>query len=460
MVNELKKPRVLLLVGWYFPDYVGGTEMYVRYLARDLVSKGWDVTVGCPSPDSREERYVFDGVPVYRFPITNNPTRAELRSEESPVYFDVFSRWLQEYNPDIVHMHSLTRGCGFSHAQLIKRLGLPLVLTIHAADFLCVGGTSMRWGEIPCDGRTHAVRCTSCWVRNIGGSWLVAWILARLPASLSVIGKHFHNKLGTALSLQQLFQGRERQIQWMLQNSDQIVAVSKWLYYVLHLNGVAHEKITLCRHGLPEELIPVVHPESKPTSDVLRIGFIGRFSYVKGVHLLITAMKRLPRSMRVELKLFGRANTLEEKKYLAKLMKMSASESRIVFCGELTKENKKKVFESIDILAVPSIWFETGPLVVLEAFAAGIPVIGSNLGGIAELVTDGENGILVSVGDVKAWETSIRWILSNREILLEWKRKIPPVRSSREVSLQMMALYHRLIEHHKLQKSADKKAHV
>ena len=235
-----------------------------------------------------------------------------------------------------------------------------------AADFLCVGGTSMRWGEIPCDGRTHAVRCTSCWVRNIGGSWLVAWILARLPASLSAIGKHFHNKLGTALSLQQLFQGRERQIQWMLQNSDQIVAVSKWLYYVLHLNGVAHEKITLCRHGLPEELIPVVRPESKPTSDVLQIGFIGRFSYVKGVHLLITAMKRLPRSMRVELKLFGRANTLEEKKYLAKLMKMSVSVSRIVFCGELTKENKKKVFESIDILAVPSIWFETGPLVVLE----------------------------------------------------------------------------------------------
>jgi glycosyltransferase involved in cell wall biosynthesis len=59
-------------------------------------------------------------------------------------------------------------------------------------------------------------------------------------------------------------------------------------------------------------------------------------------------------------------------------------------------------YDAIDILAVPSTWYETGPFVVLEAHAAGIPVVGSDLGGIAERVTHGQDGLLFPTGDAKA----------------------------------------------------------
>ncbi len=70
-----------------------------------------------------------------------------------------------------------------------------------------------------------------------------------------------------------------------------------------------------------------------------------------------------------------------------------------------------------DVLAVPSQWLETGPLVVMEAFAAGVPVLGSNLGGIGELVTSGVDGLLVEPASIVAWRTALEALCRDRELL-------------------------------------------
>ena len=91
-----------------------------------------------------------------------------------------------------------------------------------------------------------------------------------------------------------------------------------------------------------------------------------------------------------------------------------------------------------DVLAVPSQCLETGPLVVLEAFAAGTPVIGANLGGIAELVTDGVDGLLV---EPAAWATTLQRCATDRDLLPRLRAGIRPPRTMATVADEMLALY-------------------
>jgi glycosyltransferase involved in cell wall biosynthesis len=87
---------------------------------------------------------------------------------------------------------------------------------------------------------------------------------------------------------------------------------------------------------------------------------------------------------------------------------------------------------------------ETGPLVVLEAFAAGVPVIGSRLGGIAELVDHGIDGLLVETESVPAWTDVLAQLLQDADLLPRLRAGIRPPRRMSTVADEMLALYHEL----------------
>ncbi len=444
-MTQLNNPRILLICGWYYPDSVGGTEAYVRLLGKELQALNWEVMIAAPSIDVKEHKYLYDGLPVYRYPVTFNPAKLEIRGEIPPKYLDIFANWLERNKPDIVHFHSRTRGCNVYHAKIIKRLGIPLVLTIHAADFMCVGGTALRWGEVPCDDKIDIYRCTACWLKSRGMTWWFAWLFARIPDFVMNMVSDWENRLGTGLLMRKIFIHREERSKLLFNLIDHFVAVSKWLYYVLVLNEVPESKITLCTHGLAPGLIKTKTIDNFKISEPMRIGFIGRFTHVKGLHILIKAIRELPSNIHVELKVYGRANVKEDQDYLKKVQKLSKNDKRILFCGEVTDENRQEVLNNLDILAVPSIWFETGPLVTLEAFSIGLPVIGSNLGSLPELITNGVNGLLVSIGKTKAWRNAIRWIYEHPEKLKNWMANIPPVHNVRDVAWEMHKIYERLL---------------
>jgi glycosyltransferase involved in cell wall biosynthesis len=96
-----------------------------------------------------------------------------------------------------------------------------------------------------------------------------------------------------------------------------------------------------------------------------------------------------------------------------------------------------------DLLAVPSQSLETGPLVLLEAFAAGIPVIGSNLGGIAELIQHGVNGLLVQHDSIEAWSKAIERCCGPERLVASLRRGVRPPRDMDAVASEMMAIYTR-----------------
>lgn len=414
--------------------------MYVRSLAEELMPLGWDVIIAAPSTKEKEEMYDYDGIKVYRYPISLRPSQAEVKGDIKPKYIEVFIKRLREFNPDLVHMHSYTGGCGSFHAHAIKELGIPLVFTLHIPGLTCARGTMMRWGIVPCDGEMRQRRCAACYLQDRKLPKFLAWAIALTPSWFTNYLPDQEGRYITVLKMRKIIQLRIEKVKEFLRMTDRIVVVSKWMYETLRLNGVQEVKLFLSRHGLSNHQISVVG--ERPESDVLRVGFIGRFVPIKGIHILIEAMKRLPLDVRAELYIYGRPiKGTSEEAYSNDLKRAASGEKRVIFCGEMTDQNRKESFGNLDLVAVPSIWFEAGPLVVLEAFSAGIPVIGSNLGGISEIVGNGVNGLLVEVGNVNAWAHAINLLASNRDLLLRLKKGVTTIRSSRDVAKEMINIY-------------------
>jgi glycosyltransferase involved in cell wall biosynthesis len=110
----------------------------------------------------------------------------------------------------------------------------------------------------------------------------------------------------------------------------------------------------------------------------------------------------------------------------------------------VSDEGLRKVIATWDAIVVPSLWLESGPQVVYEAFAVNTPVIGSRLGGIAELVSDGETGLLCAPGDVGQLRSLMVRAAKHPQVLRELRDNIAPVRTTSQVAADMVQLYERV----------------
>jgi glycosyltransferase involved in cell wall biosynthesis len=163
---------------------------------------------------------------------------------------------------------------------------------------------------------------------------------------------------------------------------------------------------------------------------------------VKGIDVLVRAVKKIPASVRLTLVVHAVGEGSEEIAYKESVCELARDDPRISIQPPLAREQIPDALGSADALAVPSLWLETGPLVVLEAQAAGVPVIGSRLGGISELVREPENGILVRPGDEAAWALAIQAFAAQPRR----RRSVPTsIRTMRETAEEMTALYDDLI---------------
>ncbi len=435
--------HIALLCGYYYPDTAGGTEVYVETLGHDLQRRGHDITVAAPSTSEEHQEYTHNGLRVLRYPVAQDPDRAEVQRRAAPKYLDVWADWLERARPDIVHMHSLTRGCSAAHARVVTGHEIPLYITVHVPKVTCPRGTLMRWGTTPCDGEIRPTRCGACVLQDRGLPKSVAW--ATSAVSQTGVGSSIPGAAGTALQRAPLIQQQKERLQAWMESAEHVVVVAGWLKEVLERNDIPGTHVTVSRHGLSKDMCATQREaaEKRPLHDPsqpLRIGFVGRFTEVKGPHVLVDAVRRLPEEVAVRMELYGMAQSEQDQQYLSKMQQEARSEPRVHFCGPMTDENRIEAFAGFDVLAVPSIWFETGPFTVLEAFAADIPVLGSNHGGIAERVMDGESGVLVPPGDTEAWTDALKG-LWERHRADRWDWTLPEFRTSREIAEEMDALY-------------------
>ena len=437
--------RVLHVPYCFYPDPVGGTEVYVNSLMTYLGKKNIENSVA--APDTHTHFYQYNNFDVDRFSISGKVNNLEdLHGEGDENARQEFSKILEKRKPDVVHFHALTRGVSLRLMREAKKQGIKTVFTYHTPTVTCVRGTLLHLGKNICNGKMDKKNCSVCTLHALGASQVVAKIVNTLSVLLGdkIIKTKLRGKLWTALSMSQLMQLRHTVIYSMMKEVDKFVVLCEWAKKLFIINGVERERIILSPHGLSLEKSPLVKQVDMKLNPPLKIVFLGRFDVTKGPDILVKAIRNMP-DLEIQLDLYGVVQNKEEK-YFNKLKLLAAGDPRIRFLSPVPTEEVIPLLSQYHLLAVPSRWLETGPLVVLEAFAAGVPVIGSSLGGIAELVKHQENGVLIKTDSLKDWIRVIRQCYEMPSIIDNFKKNIKPPRSMELVSTEMAALYYQLCQ--------------
>ncbi len=147
----------------------------------------------------------------------------------------------------------------------------------------------------------------------------------------------------------------------------------------------------------------------------LRIGFIGTLYHHKGAHVLLEAVRSLPTDMPLKVQIYGELEQFPE--YARTLRSVAGNDHRIEFCGTFPNTRIGEIFYGLDVLVVPSLWYENTPLTLSFAQAARVPVVATDTEGMNEVIADGENGFLFAKGDVKGLSGIIRMLCNDRSVV-------------------------------------------
>jgi glycosyltransferase involved in cell wall biosynthesis len=360
---------------------------------------------------------------------------------------DAFERILAEEAPDLVHQHALTPACSVDVAERVKASGRPLVFTYHTPTVSCVRATLLRWGREMCDGRLDAGTCSACVLDAHG----VSAGLGRVVSAVGTVVGGGLEAVGaaggafTALRMPGLVRRQHDAVRRLFEISDAIVAPAPWVRDLLLINGVAAERIVLSRHGVTATAVE--RRRSRADNPTLGLAHLGRVDAAKGTRLLLDAMARCPEA-RIELDIYGVSQDDGSRSLLERLEAEVRNDPRVRFLPPVPHDRVVATLAAYDAVAVPSQGLETGPLVVLEAFAAGVPVIGSDLGGIAEKVRHGVDGLLVRPFNSPArWAEVLTRAAADAAALRALGQNVREPRSADAVADEMLSVYERLTDH-------------
>jgi glycosyltransferase involved in cell wall biosynthesis len=439
--------KVLLISGFFPPGPVAGSEKRTYGYATTLLKMGHEVQVLCAGTWDQGKQYsngyVDDqhhGVPVRRlhlnWQLAPDPNRFLY---QNPVIAGYLGDWLQGWRPDIVHVIS----CYTMSATVIEvayTSGIPVVLTLVDFWFLCPKLSLLRANGALCDGRTTAWECLRC---SMYRTKAFRWPKMLLPEPLVKLGLTWasHNPhlsqqrglRGMALHMEH----RKGYLAHVLRLVDRITAPSQVMHDVF-VSASDRQDIEIIHSGHDLGWLREMPP--RRPSDFVRFGYIGQISPAKGVHVLLEAFLAAGPPHNARLAIYG--NEHQVPVYADQLRERAKkSEAIVAFPGAFASQQLGEVLSEIDVLIVPSLWPENNPRVIHEAFAAGVPVIGSDVGGISEFVRHGVNGLLFERGKVHDLVRLIRQISQERRLVDRLIADLPRVRTVEDEVEELVRLY-------------------
>ena len=432
--------KIVLGVPWFLPEFIGGTEVYVAGLAEELQKLGVECVVALPGKVDTPVSSTYRNIRTIRYPSRQpqGPLRDVLASAPAE---SVFRELLAREQPDIYHQHDWSVHCGLDHLRAAKEMDIPTLFTVHLPKLICIRTTMLLDGKSQCDGRIDGRRCAQCFMQSRGVPRRVAGLLAKLPDSVSADLMRVPT-IGRVLSARRQAERAFAGLKSVADNVDCMVTVCQWLREALLANGIPERKIRFVKSGVSSEFAASAYTVAKEPSPILRIGFIGRWNQAKGLHVLIAALQRLPKTIEFRLTALAAGGTDKATiVYRTRIEKMIAGLPQYQLFSDQPRDAVNRLFESIDVLAVPSQWLENAPLVVLEANAWKVPVVGSDLGGIREMVRHHVDGLLVPHADIDAWTAALRKLAQEPALVQKLRSGISPVRTMADTARDMIELY-------------------
>lgn len=432
--------RVLLAVHHFLPRYSAGAELYTYRLARWLLLNGHEVEVVCveeldytkPLGLTVQEE-LFEGLVVWRLSLGMAGAKSSW-SYDHPL----INQWVREHlvksRPDLVHLHSgYLLGGGILRETYAS--GVPSVVTLHDFWFQCPRITLLRGDARVCQ-QVPAEPAECAWCLNLSRKRY------RLVDHLSrgAAGRAWQSLLGEEAGDE--IAARRSSLRQALGLASLVIAPSRFL--AGHFTDwVAPDRLRVLRLGIATAALRDTAP---PAADqALRLGYIGQISAHKGVDVLVRAMAQVPTNGRpVTLTIYGDLGP--QPRYAANLRRLVEADPRITLAGRFEHDAVARVFGAIDALVVPSIWYENSPLAILEAHAAGRPVIASAMGGMAELVCDEVDGLHFRPGDPADLARQIQRLRTEPGLLPHLRAGIGPVASVDDEMDVLATLYQQVCE--------------
>jgi glycosyltransferase involved in cell wall biosynthesis len=455
--------NILFISNGYPPHSTAGAENYTAGIAAALAAAGHQVAVVCsgdwdrgPAPFNGIRREVIAGVTVVRLDLNwargPNPNGYLF---DNPLTETQVSSLLEQVRPEVVHITS----CYTLSASVIRAVrshGCPLVVTLTDFWFFCPQVTLLRSDGQLCDGQTTAWDCLRCLLGNtrafrLPARWLPEPIVA---AGLTWLSQTPALSRRTGLRGMALDMGaRKRLLPALLNQAELVIAPSQFLAEIATACGLARPaRVMAYGHSLDwVEQLPARTAHSE-----LRVGYVGRLTPVKGVHVLLKALLQLPLNNQIQAHVFG--DLEQEPAYAAELLGLAAGRPEIQFHGRFGRDQLADVYGQLDVLVVPSLWYENNPLVIQEAFAAGLPVVASRLGGMAEFVTPGVNGLLFEPGDPASLAAALAELMAQPDRLPRLRAGMPAVRTIRKEIEALSEIYATLASG--IRPGADKLPHA
>lgn len=441
---------LLYVVHGFPPDTWAGTEVYTLNIAREMAGRGHEVTILTRSPameDSEEDFTLvedrFEELRVIRLVHRLDHQRLS-DSYDQPRAEAAFRRLLASESFDLVHFqHLIHTSIGLVEAA--REQGLATVITCHDYWALCARVQLIRPdGEI-CSGNMGS-GCFAC-VKETGLEHVPR--ASRLDQAASDLLVGYAEALareggeGTSRRAQEYLdlRAREQKVPAAYAACDLRISPSRFLRELYLSSGHFDPHTFLFSdNGMRTDHVQALRKTPSPDGRV-RFGFVGSLVWYKGGETLIRAMRELV-DVPVELHVHGGFDP-EGDPHHAELQAL-AEGAGVQFHGRFDNARLSEVYADIDVLVVPSVWFENSPITIHEAFLTGTPVLASDIGGMAEFVTDGVDGLHFRVGDALDLAAKMRRFVEEPQLLEELSREFPPVKTITENAEELEFRYRAL----------------
>jgi glycosyltransferase involved in cell wall biosynthesis len=425
--------KVLYFVHNHPTLFAGGAEAYALELYKTLRGSAEvdPVLVARIGTNVAHKRTSHPGSPFgavnadpgqyFLFTETEHFDFLHLTSRDKSLYSQHLTSFLLAQRPDVVHFQH-SHFIGLDAITQVRRVmpEVPIVYTLHEFLPICHrDGQMLRTFDNSLCTHASPRRCHECF---------------------------------PAISPQDFFL-RQRFVQSHFENVDLFLAPSHGLRERYVDWGIPSDKIRFEDYGRRPPAVRAPEPDEDEART--NLGFFGQLSYFKGTKVLLKAMSLLAEEEPdIHLWLYGANLDLQTEEFQAEVRGLTEEADRnVTLAGSYEHEELPKLIADIGWVIVPSLWWENSPLVIQEAFLHGRPVICSDIGGMAEKVSDGVNGLHFRVGDPISLARTIRRAVTTPGLWEKLRAGIPDVYSMELHTKSLLSTYHALRDRRRVERA-------
>lgn len=450
---------ILYVVHGFPPDTSAGTEIYTYNLAREMQRRGHRVAILARVPAAKSVKdggpaelslveSELDGLRVLRLVhrLEHKSLRATYQNDEVEA---VFRKLIARERFDVVHFqHLIHLSAGLVHVA--RDHGLPTVITCHDYWSICARVQLIRPDSARCE-ENMGSGCFLC-VKETGLKQITRLKeLDRVAAPLlDAVARGSRHGRAVGQRMQRRWEGyadmrdRHAYVTGAYKAADLRISPSRFLRQkLIDTAGFDAHTFVFSDNGMRTDHVRALQ-KKKDEHGRVRFGFVGSLVWYKGGEVMLAAMQKVGElgGTSAILNVYGDFKP-ESDAHHAELAQMAGD--NVSFRGRFDNARLSEVYAEIDVLLVPSIWFENSPITIHEAFLTKTPVVASDIGGMKEFVRDGIDGLHFKTGDAEDLARVLRRFVDEPDLVERLSRDFIPIKTIAEDAAAMEFRYRGLV---------------